>query len=94
MANWAIGFCAAHDLSQSQLARTLGVPQLQIARLESGEHVPSLATLLRLARVLGLRFRLEVAPTDETGCAPRPSEEMGFEETATPDGARVLAVAE
>lgn len=92
VANWVVAYRAAHGLSQSQIARTLGGPQPQVTRLEAGEHVPSLATLLRLARMLGLRFRLEVAPPEEARCALPPSEEMRFEETATLDGARVLTV--
>ena len=34
----------------------------QIARLEAGEHEPSLATLSRLARVLGLEFHIDITP--------------------------------
>jgi transcriptional regulator with XRE-family HTH domain len=34
--------------------------QPNIARLESGEHEPSLATLTRLSSVLGLDFSIEI----------------------------------
>jgi ribosome-binding protein aMBF1 (putative translation factor) len=49
-----------HGLSQSALARMLGTRQPNIARLESGEHEPSLATLARLSAVLGLDVSIEV----------------------------------
>lgn len=49
-----------HGLSQSQLARRLGMRQPNVARLESGEHEPSLATLARLSGVLGLGFDIKV----------------------------------
>jgi DNA-binding XRE family transcriptional regulator len=37
---------AEHGLSQSALARKLGVSQPTVARLETGEHLPSLQTWL------------------------------------------------
>jgi transcriptional regulator with XRE-family HTH domain len=36
--------------------------QPAIARLEAGEHEPSLATLSRLARVLGIEFHIDITP--------------------------------
>jgi len=44
------------------LARLLGMHQPAIARLEAGDHEPSLATLSRLARVLGLEFHIDITP--------------------------------
>jgi transcriptional regulator with XRE-family HTH domain len=55
-----IRYRADHGLSQAQLARELGMRQPHIARLESGDHEPSLATLSRLADVLNLDFSIEV----------------------------------
>ena len=36
--------------------------QPAIARLEAGEHEPSLATLSRLSRALGVALTVEIAP--------------------------------
>jgi len=36
--------------------------QPAIARLEAGDHEPSLATLARLARGLGLEFHIDITP--------------------------------
>jgi len=55
-----IGYRARHGLSQSQLATMLGMRQPHVARLEAGEHEPSLATLGRLADTLNLDFSIEV----------------------------------
>jgi transcriptional regulator with XRE-family HTH domain len=55
-----VAFRADNGLSQSALARMLGWRQPNIARLEAGDHEPSLATLSRLADVLGLDFSVEV----------------------------------
>src|SRR5674536_259100 len=49
-------------LSQSALGRELGIAQPAIARLEAGSHEPSLATLARLARGLGLEFHIDITP--------------------------------
>ena len=58
-----IKYRTEHGLSQSALARHLGMSQPAIARLEAGEHEPSLGTLARLARGLGIDFSVEITPT-------------------------------
>jgi transcriptional regulator with XRE-family HTH domain len=45
-------------LSQVQVARLAGMKQPQIARLESGAHLPQWGTLQRLLGVLGGRLEL------------------------------------
>ena len=57
-----IQYRAKHGLSQAALARMLGMRQPHVARLESGEHEPSLSTLARLSSALGLDFSVEVKP--------------------------------
>ena len=57
-----ISYRADHGLSQTQLARILGMHQSAVARLEAGDHEPSLATLARLARVLGISFDIRITP--------------------------------
>lgn len=53
---------AEHQLSQTALARTLGMKQPAIARLESGDHNPSIDTLWKLASGLGIEFHIDVTP--------------------------------
>lgn len=53
---------AEHDLSQTALARILGMQQPAIARLEAGDHNPSIETLMRLSRGLGIDLRIEITP--------------------------------
>ncbi len=50
-----------HDLTQTALARQLGMSQPAVARLEAGDHEPSVATLMRLARHLGITLRLQLS---------------------------------
>ncbi len=49
-------------LSQRKLAELLGWKQPAVARLELGEHEPSVATLRHLAEKLGLEIALTIAP--------------------------------
>jgi predicted RNase H-like HicB family nuclease/DNA-binding XRE family transcriptional regulator len=48
-------------LSQAELAERAGVSQQQIAKLESPEGNPSVATIAKIARALGLRPVVELA---------------------------------
>jgi ribosome-binding protein aMBF1 (putative translation factor) len=57
-----IGYRVEHGLSQTGLARLLGMHQPAVARLEAGDHEPSLATLSRLARILGVEFHIDITP--------------------------------
>jgi transcriptional regulator with XRE-family HTH domain len=53
---------AAHELNQRQLGERLGVSQPRIVKLESGEHNPSIDTIIVAVRRLGIEFALDVAP--------------------------------
>jgi ribosome-binding protein aMBF1 (putative translation factor) len=55
-----IKYRTAHGLSQAALARMLGMRQPNIARLESGDHEPSLSTLARLSKALGEDFSVDI----------------------------------
>jgi len=57
-----IVYRAEHGLSQTALARRLGMSQPAIARLESSEHNPTFPTLLRLSKALGIEFAIDIAP--------------------------------
>ncbi len=57
-----IGYRVDHGLTQTALARKLGVSQPAVARLESGDHEPTVATLARLAHKLRISLRLDVDP--------------------------------
>jgi ribosome-binding protein aMBF1 (putative translation factor) len=59
-----VEYRAEHGLSQRALAAKLGMKQPAIARLEAGDHTPSIETLVRLSRGLGMRFRLDITPEE------------------------------
>ena len=62
VAQRVIAYRVEHRLTQTELARMLGMRQPHVARLEAGEHEPSLAMLSRLARVLGMAFHIDITP--------------------------------
>lgn len=57
-----VEYRAEHALSQTALARKLGMKQPAVARLEAGGHNPSFDTLARLSSVLGIEFHIAVTP--------------------------------
>jgi ribosome-binding protein aMBF1 (putative translation factor) len=63
IATRVVEYRVQHGLSQSALARELGVSQPLVARLEAGEHEPTLSTLARLSRSLGLEFHIDITPS-------------------------------
>ena len=88
-----VQYRSRHHLSQTELAKTLGVKQPAVARLETGETNPSLETLLRLSEKLGLQFVVDIGPRRRK----RPiASDLGHasvvEKVTTADGRFVVAV--
>jgi len=50
------------DLTQKELSERTGITQADISKLENGNANPSLRTLRRLAKGLGMRLKLEFIP--------------------------------
>ncbi len=57
-----LAYRTEHGLSQRGLARKLSMTQPQLARLEAGEHNPTIDTLARLAQTLDIEFAIDVHP--------------------------------
>lgn len=51
-----------HGLTQTAFGQLVGMRQPHVARLESGEHEPSLSTLVRLAGALDEDFTVDIKP--------------------------------
>ncbi len=51
-------------LSQRALAVKLGMTQPQIARIEAGEHNPTIDTLARIAETLDIEFAIDIRPCE------------------------------
>ena len=56
-------------LTQSQLAERMGTSQSAIARIESGNRIPSLRTLLRYAEATGTRLAIKLIPVKPAAAA-------------------------
>lgn len=52
----------ASGLTQKELSARTGITQSDISRMENGSANPSLRTLQRLAKGMGMRMRLEFVP--------------------------------
>lgn len=63
VAQRVIAYRVEHNLSQAELGKQLNMAQSAVARLESGDREPSLSTLTRLARRLGIEFHIDITPT-------------------------------
>ena len=62
LANRLVQYRIDHGLTQSQLARRIGIRQPAVARLEAGEHMPTIRTLLRIAEALDIEILLDIKP--------------------------------
>jgi transcriptional regulator with XRE-family HTH domain len=64
IASQVIGYRVEHGLSQTALAKRLGMKQPAVARLEAGEVTPSLETLQRLVSVLDTEIVIDLVPPE------------------------------
>lgn len=62
---------AEHDLSQRQLADRLGVHQSDVARMEIGEHTPTLDRLIRVAAGLDIELMIDIRPREKAAKLPK-----------------------
>ena len=62
---------AQHDLSQRQLAERLGVRQPDVARMETGEHTPTLDRLIRVAKGLDIELMIDIRPQGRAAKLPK-----------------------
>jgi len=51
-----------HGLSQTGLAKRLGMSQQRVARLELGEDDPTIDTLMQLSSGIGVEFKIHIRP--------------------------------
>ncbi|HEY3078909.1 MAG TPA: DUF2283 domain-containing protein [Chloroflexota bacterium] len=84
---------AAHRLSHRAFGRKVGMAGSDVARLERGEHAPSIDLLDKLARELGMHFVIEVAPVGAAAAVLPPGVEVLTERAPTPGGSRVVVAA-
>lgn len=62
-------FRAMHDLTQEDLAKSIGVTRQTILAIEKGKYVPSLDLAFRIARYFGVTVE-DVFTYDDPGLIP------------------------
>lgn len=87
-----VAYRVEHGLSQSALGRMVGLSQPAIARIEAGDRVPTVETLLRLSDALGMEFLLDIRPANGTNSwVSDEAKAASIVETVTTDkGTRLL----
>ena len=95
VAHAVIRYRVEHKLSQAGLAERLGTRQSAVARLEAGEHTPTLETLLRLSAALGIEILMHVAPGAPPEHWPELQQQptMSYEVAASNDPLSAILVA-
>jgi DNA-binding XRE family transcriptional regulator len=89
VANRLVVYRADHNLSQAALGRLLGLSQPAVARLEAGDHLPSIDTHVRIAERLGIESTVQIAPPQQAGSADgsTPARALVTERATSPGGA-------
>jgi ribosome-binding protein aMBF1 (putative translation factor) len=87
-----IRYRSKEGISQRRLAEILGWKPAQVARLEQGEHTPSIDTLLHLSRRLGLRFALSIGPSEQPPGVRTKKDDL-VQDVSDDQGTRLLASA-
>lgn len=64
-------FRAENNLSQRQLGERLGLHQSDVARMESGEHAPTLDRLIRVAKGLDIELLIDIRPRGKEARLPK-----------------------
>lgn len=84
-----VGYRIDHGLTQTALGRLLGMSQPAIARLEAGDHIPTLPTLLKLSEALGIEISVSMTPPGQRSDIPGHARQAARveEHVITPSGA-------
>jgi transcriptional regulator with XRE-family HTH domain len=79
-------------LTQTALARAIGVRQPVVARIESGDHVPTIETLIKIANALDIEIMVAIAPSSRTepAIAKKPRGAKTVEEVTASLGSRLI----
>jgi transcriptional regulator with XRE-family HTH domain len=82
-------------LTQTAPSRLLDMKQPAIARLECGEHIPTLATLFRIAEVLEIELLVDIKPSAKSPSwiAPTADNARIVERVTTARGSEITILA-
>jgi len=57
-----VGYRMDHGITQTELARRIGIRQPALSRLEDGEHMPTINTLMKISEALDIEILLDIKP--------------------------------
>lgn len=82
-------------MTQAALAKAIGVRQPVVARIESGEHEPTIETLIKLANALDIELMVGITPATRAtpSIAKKPRGAKTSEEVVASLGARLVVAA-
>lgn len=87
-----IAYRTKHGLSQTELAKEIGVKQPAVARLEAGEKNPTWETLNRLSEALGIEFLVDIAPRKKKWLVSKDVRKDAEVVEVTDDGRTMIAL--
>lgn len=87
-----IRYRAKNGLSQTELAKKIGIKQPAVARLEAGEKNPTWETLDRLSEALGIEFLVGIAPRKKKVLVSKDVRRDAEVVEFTDDGRTVIAI--
>ncbi len=87
-----VAYRAEHGLSQTALAKQLGVSQPAVFRMELGEHLPTLTTLIKIAEALDIEVLVDITPKGRPSAwlLPEAAGDAAAEWAATANGGTLL----
>jgi len=88
-----VAYRAERDLSQTALAKELGMKQPAVARLEAGESNPSWETLQRISSALGVEFLVDISPTRRRSLVGKELDRAEVVEKLASGGTQILVAA-
>lgn len=87
-----IRYRTKNGLSQTELAKKIGIKQPAVARLEAGEKNPTWETLDRLSQALGIEFLVDIAPRKRKSLISRDVRKDAHVVEVTSDGRTMIAL--
>ena len=90
-----VGYRIDHGITQTELARRIGIRQPALSRLEAGEHMPTIGTLLKISEALDIEILLDIKPPSRSRSwvTLRAEDANVLERVTTAKGSEVLLAA-
>jgi transcriptional regulator with XRE-family HTH domain len=90
-----VKYRAEHGLTQTALARKIGISQPAVARMEIGEHMPTIKTLMKISEALDIEILLDIKPAarPRSWVSPEADNARVVQRVTTANGSELLLAA-